>query len=666
MAVTTEPRTTESRSADPRYASILGRVGGRISRDTLIYALGMMAVFPFSLIQVAVLTRFLAPSAFGDLSLLLMFAGIATIIMNSGTLHGTFMYVFGAGGDGDGDDDGGLDDMGDEPITVEDAAFSATATVIDKRRALTTGFLLNISVIVVVAAIVYATRSQIAGVLLHDDTAGSLVTWALLSAIASALFRFTHNVLRLERRPWTFSALAFVRPALVVSIAGVLAAEGHGVKGVLIGTTAGTAAIALGSVLSSLRSYALAFDRNHVLPILGRGLPYIPVTMSLFLIHSSDVFFLSRYVPTAQVGIYRVASRLASIPSYFVSAYLMAQIPLDRTMLLVAAYEEDGKRATRTLFLTYYVVAATAIVVVLSIGADLIVQLAAPSYHDAAEFVPLVSASFVAYGSFMVVLRMSVARIGRLRRVILTTVALLLMAGFSMVLIPWLGVYGAPLATICAMLSVIGFIFWLGSRGNDDVQPQLRRMGLTLACGAASWWVGTHLVGDTQPWQALMGLLGLALFPCLLVLTGAVPWTHVRVLRNVARTTFGDPSVRGIEMGIVRLPPRRRSVLEQIARDGQPLSRAAQDERISEHEAGARLVRALRDLGGIGAPTELDGAIGIYLTTDASMSARDAIARRLVASGADPLEIHDLEMALKALRRTRADSWNTPANAFGG
>src|SRR5580692_6901593 len=75
---------------------VLTLMGGRFTRDTSIYVIGMLAVGPFSLVSVAVLTRLMAPTQYGELAVLMFLAGYLTTVYNTGSLHGTFMWVYGA------------------------------------------------------------------------------------------------------------------------------------------------------------------------------------------------------------------------------------------------------------------------------------------------------------------------------------------------------------------------------------------------------------------------------------------------------------------------------------------------------------------------------------------------------------------------------------------
>ncbi|MEZ5120456.1 MAG: oligosaccharide flippase family protein [Solirubrobacterales bacterium] len=88
-----------------------------------------------------------------------------------------------------------------------------------------------------------------------------------------------------------------------------------------MGTAVGTALSAVAAIAFSWRSYRFAFRADVAKAIYRRGRGYMLFMLALFLFHNLDTLLLSRYAPASDVGLlYRVASRIASVPSYFVSA----------------------------------------------------------------------------------------------------------------------------------------------------------------------------------------------------------------------------------------------------------------------------------------------------------------------------------------------------------
>ena len=644
--------------------SVLARVGGRISRDTAIYIAGSMMVFPFSLIQVAVLTRYLEPAQYGELAILLTTSGLLTILMNIVTITGSLRRTFGFADDDDGDGDGDVDvaafDLDEQPKDI-------AQTLAAKRKALTTGFVMTFCQITLLGAPLVAFAPSIAGVLIHDSGQGELVRIGVLSAAAGALFRFTHNTLRMERRPIMFNVIWAIRPALVVALASLFVVQGDGTAGALMGTALGTLALVPVCFFLTRKLYGFKVSFREARIILRLGLARAGMIIGMYAVHHADTLLLSRYATNGQVGLYRVASRIASIPGYFVSAYLMAQLPLERTMLFRAAYDREGTQSARSLMLSYYMIIALVIVTALSITADLLIQIAAPAYHSAASLIPLLAIAHMSYGTFIAVIRLAPVAHGKIARVVLSAGAVVIMVAVYPILVPWLGSYGAALGNIIAMGAVTSLVFWLGSRKHSPIKPDWPRVGRAFTVAVACWAGATRVAESGSFARPLTDTLALLAFPVLLVVVGAVPRSHVKVLANIAVSAWRDASGRHRLPGMLTdLSPRRRAIVEAIVRDRMSVSDVAREEGLTEAEVNARMAQALRILAG--RPHCIrpeDATIGEYLLAPDPNAVRDALGHRLLDDGVDPLELHALDEALIILRRRGDSAWKAQQHVVG-
>ena len=627
-----------------RGQRFLALTGGRVTRDTTIYIFGLMAVGPFSLVSVAVLTRVLAPSQYGDLALLLVFASYLTVLYNTGSLHGTFMWVYGAA-EGEGDDVG------------DDSTIASTP-----RRALGTGVALTLMIVAAGTALCFALAPAIAGMLLGRTTTHTttLVRWAAASAASGSLWRLTVNVLRMERKPVHFASFNALRPLFVVGGSVPLVLAGFGVEGALAGTTLGTLVATSACIAMARRSYALAFSWSDAREIISRGATVVIPVVCLFIVHNADVVLLSRFAPAHEVGIYRVASRFASVPSYFASAFLMAWAPLERGVMFQATYRHVGEERVRGALLTYYLLAGMTLVLLLDVFAPGLVLLVGPRYRSAAPLIPLAGAGFVCYGLYIVLVR--VVRVQR-RMFFYSAGALLagaLFIGLSSVTIPWLGAYGVPLAMIVGLL--VTCVIWIAAvRGLMQASLAIEARPLAGLAGAVALAVAIQALG-LQLWpgeRPLVLTLTLAGYAAAIVAFGVVPRPHWQLLGRLARTALrrgvggGDPTA-----GLERLGPRQRNLLAAIERDGERPAELAGRLGRSERELRGEYVQALRAL--IGAEREghkHDARIASYLLSSEPEAQRDVYGRALITDDVDGLQLMELDEAAQRLRALPRKAW---------
>jgi hypothetical protein len=303
-------------------------------------------------------------------------------------------------------------------------------------------------------------------------------------------------------------------------------------------------------------------------------------------------------------------------------------------------------------------------VVGLSIGADLMVLLAAPSYREAAQLIPVLSVAMVLFGLFTVILRAVKIKRPIMSRIVLVALAAVLMTGFSVIMIPWLGSYGAALSTITAMFIVDGILLYLATRARDPFRVQWWRIGRALLSALAAWAVGTRLAGVAGSFHAVLGVCGLMLYPSLLMLTQAIPPDRVRLLLDIAQLVFPRRR-RRLELleRVQQLPPSRRAVLEAVVRERAPLEHVAVVEWISPEEASVRLVRALSHVARVEPPPkEIVAKLGQYLLMAGPVAARDDVARGFVEEGINPYTMHQIESTLKLLSDTPKRHWRYMAN----
>ena len=382
----------------------------------------------------------------------------------------------------------------------------------------------------------------------------------MLLAVASggfgALWRLLQNIPRLEIKPGVFVGLSAVRPVLVIGCGDSLVATGHGVGGVVGGTALGSAAAVVVAAFVTRRSYRLGLDREDAREIVGGSRAYVPIILAFWVLQNGDLFALSRFASDADVGLYRVANRVGSVALYGTSAFLTAWVPLRRTSAYARAAEEHGARLRGTLF-TYFCIFGLGMLLVLTIGADLLVRIAPPAYADAAPLIPLIGVAFLASGLLVATNRS--ARFPRKRTKYLAAVVLsaACMLGLTPVLIPALDSYGAALSVIIGLGVGSTVMLVLSQRGSQPMELPGRQLMagvlVTLACLGLAF--GSEVLGDLELLGELSAILA---FPLLLVATGAVPRDHARALVTIGRTSVGrrpaELDLSGLEPPLIASP----------------------------------------------------------------------------------------------------------------
>lgn len=616
------------------------RLGGRFGRHTLTYGAGSFLTLASGLVSVGVLTRLLDPSEYGQLAILLIFSSLLSVLYTLGVLQGAYSWVYG------GSDEDGIEDTGDP----------GAGGGREQRRALGTGLCVITLFALAGSGLLLAFHGTVA-TLIGTPRSGAAYGWAVAAGAGGAVWRYVHNIPRLERFPTRYVALSVVRPALVLALSIVLVAAGHGLAGALAGVASGTLAATLVGLVVVRRSVLLALSPAIGTAILRRGAAFIPMILALWILHHADTWVLSRSAADSKVGIYRVASRAGAFMSYFVAAFLMTWGPLSRTSLFGAAKRDLGPGHTSAVFLAYFALAAFWLLLVLALGADVLVRIASPEYRAAADLIPIIGMGFCAYGAFVLVYRLG--RFPR-KRTMYTGTTLLAAATLvlvSAVLVPPLGSYGAAIATIVASGLGTACLLALSQRGAEPLPLQHRRMLTGLLVALACFGLARLLGEVVDRLAPLVDVAAVLAYPVLLVAAGSIPRSHLESLRAIAASIAGRAPRNDLHERLRELPAEQRGLLEALAFAGRPLGAVALERGVDPDRLGAEGVEALRSVAGVESATRSDAHLGRYLFAAVPVAERDAVARKIWSDGLEPAEIDALEACLEQVRRLDADAW---------
>lgn len=600
-------------------------LSARVSRHSALYAIGSGVGLVLALVNAIVLTQYLSPAEFGQLALLFLFAALLTIAYNTPFLPGSIMRTFGVT-----DEDG-------------DASATGSTSALDHRRVLGTGIVLTAAAGVLGTVAVLMLGDAIpamVGVTAPD--AANLLLLAAVAGALGALWRLMTQVLRMERRPLAYVLLSTVRPVFVLAAVWSLVASGQGLRGAIVGTAGATALALIVAAVVLRNSFRLAFERKEVRTIVTTSVTLAPVIAGFWVLQNVDLFILARFVVESDVGIYRLASRIAAVASYISAAVFMAWTPLELTPGLKALDQARGRETLRASLTTYYIVIMGGVLLSLALLADALVRIAPPAYAAAAPLVPVIGLAFVMQGVFVAVFRSSnFPRRGMIYRLLVLCCALVfipLCIGFSI----WLGTVGAALAITSALGLGAATLWTLSQRGPQPVPFQYARLagvvGTALGCYGLARVLGELLPGSSVG----PDVLGLALYPVAVVALRVIPRDHLDPLAAMVRAVVSRGTDREtIDCRLSELADDERSALIAVADS-------------ARHRTEDQMRAATTALGKLAhVPIEQahDELAARYLFAGLPEAERNSIAARLYDCGVTPDDLARLEQWRERVRR---------------
>ena len=474
-------------------------VGAQLKRlgfQSVVYGLGGILARVVAVFLVPLYTVYLGRVGFGKIETIIALVGVLVIVLRLGITSAFFRFYF------DTDDDAG------------------------RTLVVRTSFWFTMGMATLGLVVGCAAATPLSDWLKLDDPwlvrAGFVGLWAQMNyAQMTALFR-------VEQRPVSYAIASIANVVITIGATVALVVGAHkGAIGAVVGNFLGTLSVYV--VLLAYRRYQLGFqfDRSLLRRMNRFGMPLVPAALALWAINFIDRLLIGQLKGQAEVGVYSLAVRVASVVVFLMTAFQLAW-----PAFAYSIRNDDEARRTYAFVLTYLLFVTCWLALALGALAPWIVDLLDPKdrFTRSAQAVPLLAFATAAYAGYSVL----AIGIGRARQTqfnwIVTGAAALVNVALNLILIPPLGMMGAAIATIVAYIALfVGM--WLRSRRVFPVPYQWRRV--LLVAGAAGGLTGLAWALDV-PLAAAVGLV--AIYPLVLGVLGFyLPAERARMRRLVPR-----------------------------------------------------------------------------------------------------------------------------------
>jgi O-antigen/teichoic acid export membrane protein len=338
-------------------------------RNLAVYGLGDAATSIASLLLLPVYTRYLTPSDYGVIAMLLTIEAVAKVAFRWG-IDTAFMRLY--------------YDCPDEP-----ARQRLASTIFF--------FLLTVNGALVAAAV--AGSGWLSTKLFGTPSHGLLITLVLANTFVAGFYFIPFQVLRIGEQSAHFIALGFGRSAgtLVMRLVLVIGAK-MGVLGVVL------ADVVVTSIFTPIVSVWLlpllrpVFSRTVIREALAFGLPRIPHSIANQVIGLADRYFLNAYGTLRDVGLYSIGASFGLAPKLFLSSFESAWTPF----FLGLMRDPDAKR-TYSIVSTYVLAVLVLLVAGLAACAPDLVRLTTTAqFHQAAIVTPWIALGAMFQGVYLV------------------------------------------------------------------------------------------------------------------------------------------------------------------------------------------------------------------------------------------------------------------------
>jgi len=475
-----------------------------LGRHSIIYGVGMVLSKAVAFVMLPIYTRWLTPADYGVLQLITMTFEVVTIFAGSRIALGIFHF------------------------------YHKEESETGRREVLSTAFLLLAGTFALAAVATTFAAPAIARVVFGaGQQYVAFVRLAAASMAFEGLLLVPIALFRLQNRSTTFVFVSLARLCIqvVLNLIFLIPFE-MGVFGVLLSSLVTHVVIGLALGVPLLASVGMRFKGRSARAFLRFGAPLMVMQGATFIVTFGDRYFLNRAAGTAEVGLYGLAYQFGFLVSTF------GYIPFERVW--GPQRFEVAKRPDRDVIFAQVFVYLNVVLISVALGVavfagDVLRLIAAPEFHHAAAFIPLLAAAYV-FPCWSSHLNLGTYITERPEYYTLAkwVAAVVAIAGYVLLVPRWLA-WGAVITTL-ASLAVDAWLSHMFSQRLWRVEyrwtPIVRLAALAIAVGTISVLLPTMVMPLSIGAHAALYALYLGLLWSLPILT---PEERSLILRRLAQ-----------------------------------------------------------------------------------------------------------------------------------
>lgn len=224
------------------------------------------------------------------------------------------------------------------------------------------------------------------------------------------------------------------------------------------------------------RKFIFRFDAAYVKYALAFGVPIVFHLMAGVMHNSIDRIILEKYVSMDQLGIYSLGYQIGMVMSIIVASVNKAWQP--NYFDLMSSDTHDRAYENRRMFALWLVGIGSICLMSMLWAKECLILLTPQNFHAAASVVPIIVMGYFFQGIYYFI----VSPIFQFKKTkllpFMTGAAALVNIGLNLILVPYLGIYGAAYATLISFAFQAVLVHTIGRRLFD---PQFERLKVTLA-----------------------------------------------------------------------------------------------------------------------------------------------------------------------------------------
>lgn len=387
-------------------------------KDSFLYGFSNILSRGISLLLLPFYTRVLSPVDYGALDILTITGNFVNLLITMEIIQG-FARM-----------------LSEVETEADRTAYASTAL----------WYLVGMYAIFTVAALLLVDRLTL--LLMGSLEWNGIVRLIILSIATNGVFYILQSQLRwsLQTRSYTVVSVVVMLITTCSSAFLVLVLK-YGVAGIVCGQILG---VIVGGWLSysySRNHYRMLFDWIKCKEMLVFSIPLVPSSISVFIALYLDRIAIKRLMTLGDVGLYGVGYRFASVVSI-----LMIGINMSLTPLIYNRYKLESTPGEIARIFRYFLMLALPTVVMIAVFArEALIIITTANYYAAWRVIPVIAGGILFSCMYVFMPGMDITK--KTKRIsAINITAGLINISLNFLLIPYLGIMGAALATLCSSL----------------------------------------------------------------------------------------------------------------------------------------------------------------------------------------------------------------------
>ena len=220
------------------------------------------------------------------------------------------------------------------------------------------------------------------------------------SIVFKSLHSFLFNLLRLEFRVWLYTILSSISVLIniLLTIYYVLMLH-QGVYGALMAQAISYGLVFAFTLFYVFKRYGYKYSHKWVKKILAYGFPLIGTGVAVWVLNSTDRYFIAHYNDLSAVGIYAVGAKLGAIVGIIGGALQMSWGPYAMDI----QYEEDAKEIYSKVYQLYFLLNIILVFAISMFSIDILKVFTQPNFYAARAVVPFLCTSVFLSSAYFIV-----------------------------------------------------------------------------------------------------------------------------------------------------------------------------------------------------------------------------------------------------------------------